>query len=145
MGDDGFKKAPIGAGPYRFVSFQPGIELVLEAYEQYWRKTPSVKRLVFKSVPDESTRLATSTNLALMGARFDFANQELRIARMKAADLQRNIAFEREQLRTERFIREGLEFRLDVVRSAAEVIPAFEYRLKTTPDKVPAEPLLNKM
>jgi len=58
VGDDGFKKAPIGAGPYRFVSFQPGIELVLEANEQYWRKTPSVKRLVFKSVPDESTRLA---------------------------------------------------------------------------------------
>jgi peptide/nickel transport system substrate-binding protein len=58
VGDDGFKKAPIGAGPYRFVSFPPGIELVLEAYEQYWRKTPAVKRLVFKSVPDESTRLA---------------------------------------------------------------------------------------
>src|SRR6267142_2772490 len=58
VGDDGFKKAPVGAGPYLFVSFQPGIELVLEAYEQYWRKTPAVKRLVFKSVPDESTRLA---------------------------------------------------------------------------------------
>src|SRR4029453_479822 len=58
VGDDGFKKAPIGAGPYRFVFFQPGIELVLEAYEQYWRKTPAVKRLVFKSVPDEATRLA---------------------------------------------------------------------------------------
>ncbi len=58
MGDDGFKKAPVGAGPYRFVSFNPGIELVLEAYEAYWRKTPSVKRLVFRSVPDESTRLA---------------------------------------------------------------------------------------
>ncbi|APX67478.1 hypothetical protein AV944_05675 [Sphingomonas sp. LK11] len=57
-----------------------------------------------KRIDDESTRLATSTNLALMGARFDFANQELRIARMKAADLQRNIAFERAQLRTERFI-----------------------------------------
>jgi peptide/nickel transport system substrate-binding protein len=34
------------------------VELVLEANEQYWRKTPSVKRLVFKSIPDESTRLA---------------------------------------------------------------------------------------
>ena len=31
---------------------------MLEANEQYWRKAPSVKRLVFKSVPDEATRLA---------------------------------------------------------------------------------------
>jgi peptide/nickel transport system substrate-binding protein len=58
VGDDGFKKAPVGLGPYRFVSHTPGIELVLEAYESYWRKMPSVKRLVFKSVPDPSTRLA---------------------------------------------------------------------------------------
>ncbi|PYM76494.1 MAG: hypothetical protein DME10_00825, partial [Candidatus Rokuibacteriota bacterium] len=58
VGDDGFKKAPVGAGPYRFVSFTPGVELVLEAYEQYWRKAPSVRRLVFKSVVDETTRLA---------------------------------------------------------------------------------------
>src|SRR5262245_47723768 len=58
VGDDGFKKAPVGAGPYKFVSFTPGVELVLEANEQYWRKVPNVKRLVFKAVPDESTRLA---------------------------------------------------------------------------------------
>jgi peptide/nickel transport system substrate-binding protein len=58
VGDDGFKKAPVGAGPYRLASFKPGIELVLEAHEQYWRKTPSVKTLVVRSVPDESTRLA---------------------------------------------------------------------------------------
>jgi peptide/nickel transport system substrate-binding protein len=57
VGDDGFKKAPIGAGPYKFVSFNPGVELVLEAFEGYWRKTPSVKRLVFKAVPEEETRL----------------------------------------------------------------------------------------
>ena len=58
VGDDGFKKAPIGAGPYKFVSFTPGVELVLEAFEQYWRKTPSVKRIVMKVIPDKSTRLA---------------------------------------------------------------------------------------
>jgi peptide/nickel transport system substrate-binding protein len=58
VGDDGYKKAPVGAGPYKFVSFTPGIELVLEANDSYWRKTPSVKRLVFKVITDETTRLA---------------------------------------------------------------------------------------
>ena len=58
VGDEGFKKAPVGAGPYKFVSFNPGVELVVEAFEQYWRKTPSVKRLVFRVITDEATRLA---------------------------------------------------------------------------------------
>ena len=58
VGEDGYKKAPVGAGPYKFVSFTPGIELVMEAFDGYWRKTPSVKRLVFKVISDESTRLA---------------------------------------------------------------------------------------
>jgi peptide/nickel transport system substrate-binding protein len=58
VGDAGFKKAPVGAGPYKFVSFTPGVELVLEAFDGYWRKTPSVKRLVMKVIPDDATRLA---------------------------------------------------------------------------------------
>ena len=56
VGEDGFKKAPIGAGPYRVVSVVPGIEITLEAFEGYWRKVPRVKRLVFRSLPDETTR-----------------------------------------------------------------------------------------
>src|SRR5438128_2034461 len=66
VGEDGFKKAPVGAGPYKFISSTPGVELVLEAFEQYWRKTPSVKRLVFKVIPEEATRLA-----ALKGGEVD--------------------------------------------------------------------------
>ena len=31
VGDDGFRKHPIGAGPYKFVSHKPGVEVVLEA------------------------------------------------------------------------------------------------------------------
>jgi peptide/nickel transport system substrate-binding protein len=58
VGEDGFKKEPIGAGPYRFVSFTPGVELVMEAFDGYWRKAPTVKRLVWKVIPDEATRLA---------------------------------------------------------------------------------------
>jgi peptide/nickel transport system substrate-binding protein len=68
VGDDGFRKAPIGAGPYKFVSFTPGVELVLEAFEGFWRKVPTVKRFVFKVIPDEATRLA-----ALRRGEVDFA------------------------------------------------------------------------
>jgi peptide/nickel transport system substrate-binding protein len=62
VGDEGFKKAPIGAGPYKFVSFTPGVEVVMDAFDRYWRKTPSVKRIVFRSIPDEATRLAALKN-----------------------------------------------------------------------------------
>ncbi len=58
VGPDGFKKAPVGLGPYRFVSHTPGVELVMEAFEGYWRKMPSVKRVVFKMVPESTTRAA---------------------------------------------------------------------------------------
>ena len=57
VGEEGFKKAPVGAGPYKFVSFTQGRELIFEAFDQYWRKTPSVRRLVFKVIPDVPTRL----------------------------------------------------------------------------------------
>jgi peptide/nickel transport system substrate-binding protein len=58
VGVDGFKGHPIGLGPYKFVSFKPGIELVLEAYEGYWRKVPHIKRIVMKGIPEGTTRLA---------------------------------------------------------------------------------------
>jgi peptide/nickel transport system substrate-binding protein len=58
VGEDGFKRAPVGAGPYKFVSFNPGVELVMDAFEGYWRKAPNVKRLVFRSMPEETTRAA---------------------------------------------------------------------------------------
>jgi peptide/nickel transport system substrate-binding protein len=62
VGEDGFKAAPVGAGPYKVVSTKPGIELTLEAFDGYWRKTPSVKRLVMRSLPEESTRAAALRN-----------------------------------------------------------------------------------
>jgi peptide/nickel transport system substrate-binding protein len=51
----------VGLGPYRVVRYDPGIELVCDAYPDYWRKTPAVKRLVFKMVPEPTTRLAMLT------------------------------------------------------------------------------------
>ena len=58
VGEEGFKRQPVGLGPYRFVRMTPGVEMVLEANEQYWRKKPTIKRVVIKGVPDRTTRLA---------------------------------------------------------------------------------------
>jgi len=58
VGDDGFRKHPIGAGPFKFVSSKPGVEVVIEAFPEYWRKVSNVKRFVMKSVPDGPTRVA---------------------------------------------------------------------------------------
>jgi peptide/nickel transport system substrate-binding protein len=62
VGPDGFQQHPIGAGPYKVVSQTPGVEVVLEAFEGYWRHVPYVKRLIMKSVPESTTRLAMLKN-----------------------------------------------------------------------------------
>jgi peptide/nickel transport system substrate-binding protein len=62
VGVDGFKQHPIGLGPYKFVSHTPGVGLVVEAYEGYWRKVPHIKRIVMRGVPEATTRLAMLKN-----------------------------------------------------------------------------------
>jgi peptide/nickel transport system substrate-binding protein len=77
VGDDGFKKHPIGAGPYRFVSSKPGIEVVLEAFPNYWRRVPNVKTLVMRSVPEATTRaLMVRTGEADIGIALDGPDAE---------------------------------------------------------------------
>jgi uncharacterized protein (TIGR00730 family) len=44
-------------------------------------------------------------------------------------------------MRAENFIREGMEFKMDVVKTADDVVPAFEYRLANSHQKVPLEPI----
>jgi signal transduction histidine kinase len=57
-----------------------------------------------KRIDDQATKLATSANTALAAARFDFANQELRIQTLRNAELSANVAFEQARARTERNI-----------------------------------------
>lgn len=48
---------PIGTGPWTFVSSTPGVEVVLEANEDYWGTVPSFERLVVKEIPSAAARL----------------------------------------------------------------------------------------
>jgi len=58
VGEAGYRKSPIGCGPYKFVEFVPGVRLVAEAFEDYWRKVPLIKRIEFHMVMEPATRLA---------------------------------------------------------------------------------------
>jgi peptide/nickel transport system substrate-binding protein len=60
VGDEGFAKAPVGTGPWKFVSRSVKEELKLEAFDDYWHKTarPTVKNLTIKVIPEDLTRVA---------------------------------------------------------------------------------------
>jgi peptide/nickel transport system substrate-binding protein len=60
-GDAHIATNPVGTGPFKFVRWRKDDELVLEANEAYWRGSPRIKHLVFKGIPDESTRVAALT------------------------------------------------------------------------------------
>ena len=53
---EGFGQHPIGTGPYKFVSWQSGDKITLEAFPEYWQGTPSIKNVVFKSIVEETNR-----------------------------------------------------------------------------------------
>ena len=58
VGTDQFLAHPIGAGPYKLVSYERGSRAVLEAYDGYWGPKPAIKRVVFNFAPDTSARVA---------------------------------------------------------------------------------------
>src|SRR6185436_16590029 len=60
VGSDGFAKAPVGTGPWKFSSWKIKDELKLEAFDDYWNKEfrPTVKNLTMKFIPEDLTRVA---------------------------------------------------------------------------------------
>jgi peptide/nickel transport system substrate-binding protein len=58
VGDQEFNLKPLGSGPYKLVNWQKGVQSELQAYSGYWRVKPPFQKVVFRSVPDVSTRIA---------------------------------------------------------------------------------------
>ncbi|WP_182086204.1 ABC transporter substrate-binding protein [Aureimonas sp. ME7] len=53
--------APIGTGPFEFVSFQPGVSIRYHAFEHYWRGRQPIDTLVFSITPTTAARLTKLT------------------------------------------------------------------------------------
>ncbi|PPI27139.1 ABC transporter substrate-binding protein [Rathayibacter sp. AY1B5] len=57
LGSEGFAAAPVGSGPFRFVSYTRGVEYVMERNPDYWGEQPQVERATFQTVGDSDARL----------------------------------------------------------------------------------------
>ena len=59
VGEDEFRRKPVGSGPWRFVRSVPGDRIEFEAVSHaHWRGRPNFKNLHMLLVPEESTRVA---------------------------------------------------------------------------------------
>jgi len=49
---------PVGTGPYKLVRWVKDDQLVLQANENYWRGAPKIKKVIFRPIPEATTRVA---------------------------------------------------------------------------------------
>ena len=58
VGPEGFEAAPIGSGPYRVDAFERNAFVRLKAVPDYWGGAPAYETVIFKFVPDATSRIA---------------------------------------------------------------------------------------
>ena len=57
-----FTNHPVGTGPFKFLRWDRGDKVVLEANKDYWGGRPPLDRIIFRSIPDNSVRLIELQN-----------------------------------------------------------------------------------
>jgi peptide/nickel transport system substrate-binding protein len=58
LGDEAFRKAPVGSGPWKFVKHVPSTSFEMEANTDYWGEVPAYKTVIDMLVPEDATRVA---------------------------------------------------------------------------------------
>lgn len=56
-GRDYFASHPVGTGAYKFVEFVPDQHVIMEANDHYWRGVPSIKKVIWRPIPDGTARM----------------------------------------------------------------------------------------
>ena len=62
IGVEGYNKAPVGTGPYTFVSRASGSKIVLKANEKYWNGKPSIDAVNYQIMTDANTQIISLEN-----------------------------------------------------------------------------------
>jgi len=52
---------PVGTGPYKFEEWQRGSRIVMSKFEDYWGENPDAERIIWRNIPETSTRIAELT------------------------------------------------------------------------------------
>ncbi len=58
VGQEGFDEHPMGTGPYKFVEWVKGDHITMEANNDYWRGAPKIETVIYRPIPESSTRVA---------------------------------------------------------------------------------------
>ncbi len=59
---DSLMEHPVGTGPYKFVSWDKGQNIKLEAFDGYWGEKPKTKNVVFRFISENAARVTALTN-----------------------------------------------------------------------------------
>lgn len=59
VGNDGFEQKPIGSGPFTFTEWLKSDHVTVDANASYWGGAPAIKQVIFKAIPEPTTRVST--------------------------------------------------------------------------------------
>jgi peptide/nickel transport system substrate-binding protein len=90
MANAPFNHAPVGNGPFRFVSWRPNEQIIFEANEDFWAGRPYLDRIVFRVIPEPSTAV---TELLNGGIDLYRNIPPLDLARLEASDRARPLTY----------------------------------------------------
>ena len=81
LGED-FSTNPVGSGPFIFESWIPDTEVVLTANHDYWRGAPKIEKIIYRIIPDASTR-----RLELENGSVDISQQNGQLYSLPVEDI----------------------------------------------------------